>query len=148
MKDRMCEVMLVEDNPDHAELVKRVLESHRVPNRILHFGDGKEALEFLLARAESPATSLPDVILLDLRLTRVDGLEVLKVVKKHQRLASIPVVVLTSSEASRDIDEAYREHANSYLVKPVGYDGFVKLMDGLGSYWLSWNKTSPRLASA
>jgi CheY-like chemotaxis protein len=148
MRRSVFDVMLVEDNPDHAELVKRVLAEHKVPNRILHFTDGKEALEFLIVGGSSSAPSLPDVILLDLRLTRVDGLEVLKVVKEHERLRTIPVVVLTSSEASPDIEEAYRRHANSYLVKPVGYEGFAKMMEDLGFYWLSWNTPSRRAASA
>jgi len=145
MNRNVYRVMLVEDNPDHAELVRRVLQNHRIPSTIDHFADGREALDFLLGNGSGggPPDPLPDVMLLDLRLTRVDGLEVLKVIKEHERLRAIPVVILTSSEASRDIAAAYQRHANSYLVKPVGYEGFVELMEDLGSYWLTWNTPAP-----
>jgi CheY-like chemotaxis protein len=135
-------VMLVEDNVDHAELVIRTLEEHRIANRVRHFLDGQSALDYLFHRGEfanekSPAR--PHVILLDLRLPRVDGIDVLKAIKEDNDLKSIPVVVLTTSEAEKDVARAYYNHANSYLVKPVGFDEFKKLMDDLGFYWLSWN---------
>ena len=114
-------VMLVEDNPDHAELVMRTLADHRVANKIFHCVDGQH------------------VILLDLRLPRVDGLEVLKAIKEPVELRIIPVVVLTTSEAEKDVARAYGCHANSYLVKPVGYAEFSKLMQDLGFYWLGRN---------
>jgi CheY-like chemotaxis protein len=135
-------VMLVEDNPDHAELVMRTLENHRIANKIRHFTDGQTALDYLLRRAEfsDPAsTPRPHVILLDLRLPRVDGLEVLKAIKEDQALKGIPVVILTTSEAEKDVARAYNNHANSYLVKPLGYEEFRKLMEDLGFYWLGWN---------
>ena len=135
-------VMLVEDNVDHAELVIRTLEEHRVANKVRHFLDGQSALDYLFHRGEfanEPETIYPHVILLDLRLPRVDGIDVLKAIKEDENLKTIPVVVLTTSEAEKDVARAYYNHANSYLVKPVGFDEFKKLMDDLGFYWLSWN---------
>jgi len=139
-------VMLVEDNVDHAELVIRTLEEHRVANKVRHFLDGQSALDFLFRRGEflNDATPRPHVILLDLRLPRVDGIVVLKTIKEDEDLKSIPVVVLTTSEAEKDVAKAYFNHANSYLVKPVGFEEFKKLMDDLGFYWLSWN-TRPEI---
>jgi len=137
-------IMLVEDNADHAELVIRTLESHHIPNKILHISDGETALDYLLRRNEfsDPQTSpRPHIILLDLRLPRVDGLEVLRMIKKEGvELRNIPVVVLTTSEAERDVLRAYEYYVNSYLVKPVGYEDFNNLMHDLGGYWLGWNK--------
>jgi CheY-like chemotaxis protein len=135
-------VMLVEDNVDHAELVIRTLEEHRIANRVRHFLDGQSALDYLFHRGEYAGqtnNTRPHVILLDLRLPRVDGIDVLKAIKEDDDLKAIPVVVLTTSEAEKDVARAYYNHANSYLVKPVGFEEFKKLMDDLGFYWLSWN---------
>ena len=140
-------VMLVEDNADHAELVIRTLEEHRIANKVRHFLDGQSALDYLFHRGEfsDPTTNVrPHVILLDLRLPRVDGIDVLKAIKEDDHLKSIPVVVLTTSEAEKDVAKAYYNHANSYLVKPVGFEEFRRLMDDLGFYWLSWN-TNPHI---
>lgn len=140
-------VLLVEDNPDHAELIIRTLAEHRIANRIRHLSDGQQALEYLFRRGAfaSPISSpRPHVILLDLRLPRVDGLQVLDEIKQDEELKIIPVVVLTTSEAEKDIARAYDNHANSYLVKPVGFEEFTQLMDDLGFYWLGWN-TNPNL---
>ena len=139
-------VMLVEDNADHAELVIRTLEEHRIANRVRHFLDGQSALDYLFRRGEfsDPAENVrPHVILLDLRLPRVDGIDVLKTIKEDEHLKSIPVVVLTTSDAEKDVAKAYSHHANSYLVKPVGFEEFKQLMDDLGFYWLNWN-THPK----
>jgi CheY-like chemotaxis protein len=138
-------IMLVEDNSDHAELVIRTLQNHHIPNRIRHFTDGQVALDYLLRRGEyrNPDSSpRPHLVLLDLRLPRVDGLEVLKAIKQNDEIKSIPVIILTTSEAEKDVARAYHNHANSYLVKPVGYEDFSKLMNDLGYYWLGWN-TNP-----
>ncbi len=135
-------VMLVEDNEDHAELVIRTLEEHRIANRVRHFLDGQTALNYLFRRGEfanEKDTPQPHVILLDLRLPRVDGIDVLKTIKEDDGLKVIPVVVLTTSEAEKDVARAYYNHANSYLVKPVGFEEFKRLMDDLGFYWLGWN---------
>lgn len=140
-------VMLVEDNIDHAELVIRTLENHRIANQIKHFADGQLALDYLLRHGEfePPESSpRPHLILLDLRLPRVDGLEVLRQIKERDDLKNIPVIILTTSEAERDVARAYDNHVNSYLVKPVGFDEFSKLMDDLGFYWLGWN-THPHI---
>jgi CheY-like chemotaxis protein len=139
--------MLVEDNADHAELVIRTLEEHQITNKVRHFLDGQSALDYLFHRGEfsNPAENArPHVILLDLRLPRVDGIDVLKAIKEDDHLKSIPVVVLTTSEAEKDVAKAYYNHANSYLVKPVGFEEFKRLMDDLGFYWLSWN-TNPEI---
>jgi CheY-like chemotaxis protein len=135
-------VMLVEDNIDHAELVLRTLEDHQIANKVQHFLDGQSALDYLFRRGEFSASKdveRPHVILLDLRLPRVDGIDVLKAIKEDAELKRIPVVVLTTSEAEKDVAKAYYNHANSYLVKPVGFEDFRKLMDDLGFYWLGWN---------
>jgi CheY-like chemotaxis protein len=138
-------VMLVEDNVDHAELVLRTLRDHRIANKVRHFLDGQSALDYLYRRgefSETTETGRPHIILLDLRLPRVDGMDVLKTIKEDADLKSIPVVVLTTSEAEKDVARAYYNHANSYLVKPVGFEDFKQLMDDLGFYWLGWN-TNP-----
>ena len=140
-------VMLVEDNADHAELVIRTLQDHHIANTIKHFSDGQTALDYLLRRGEyeNPESSpYPHMILLDLRLPRVDGLEVLRIIKEQDALKTIPVIILTTSEAEKDVARAYDNHVNSYLVKPVGFDEFSKLMQDLGFYWLGWN-THPRI---
>jgi CheY-like chemotaxis protein len=140
-------VMLVEDNADHAELVIRTMEDHRIANRIIHFTDGQSALDYLLRRGEyeDPVSSpRPHMILLDLRLPRVDGLEVLNMIKQQDGTKSIPVVILTTSEAEKDVARAYDNYVNSYLVKPVGFEEFSKLMNDLGFYWLGWN-TNPHV---
>jgi len=138
-------VMLIEDNLDHAELVMRTLAEHQVINQIRHFTEGQSALDYLFRRGDytNPVTSpRPNLILLDLRLPRIDGLDILREIKNSDELRCIPVVVLTTSEAERDIARAYLNHANSYLVKPVGFEEFNKLMEDMGFYWLGWN-TSP-----
>jgi CheY-like chemotaxis protein len=136
-------ILHVEDDKDHADLVVRVLRSHRVANVMHLVDDGEEALDYLFRRGkfESPEQSpRPNVILLDLRLPKIDGLEVLRIIKTTEELLRIPVVVLTSSEAEKDVAQAYDFHANSYLVKPIGFDKFTEMMKHLGFYWLGWNK--------
>lgn len=138
-------ILLVEDNDDHAELVKRNFYSHRIANHIYHVKDGEEALDYLFRRGsycsedDSPR---PNLILLDLRLPKLDGLGVLNYIKADEQLKSIPTVVLTSSESENDINLAYRNHVNSFLVKPLDFDKFSTLMRELGMYWLGWN-TNP-----
>jgi CheY-like chemotaxis protein len=139
-------VMLIEDNADHAELIIRTLQEHQIPNTVRHFFDGQTALDYLFQRGEfsEPGKSArPHVILLDLRLPRVDGIDILKAIKRDESLKCIPVVILTTSEAEKDVAKAYYNHANSYLVKPVGFEEFRQLMDNLGYYWLNWN-TNPK----
>jgi CheY-like chemotaxis protein len=136
-------ILLVEDNPDHAELIMRSLQDHRVANKIYHVPDGESALDYLFRRgnyADPKKSPRPHVILLDLRLPKIDGMEVLEDIKATDELKRIPVVVLTTSEAEGDVAKAYDNHANSYLVKPVDFDKFTKLMSDLGFYWLGWNR--------
>jgi CheY-like chemotaxis protein len=135
-------ILFVEDNPDHAELVMRSLEEHRVINEIYHLADGESALDYLFRRGDyaDPASSpRPHVVLLDLRLPKVDGLEILKAIRSSEELRTMPVVILTTSHAELDVSRAYEYHANSYLVKPLDFEKFTKMMDDLGFYWLGWN---------
>jgi CheY-like chemotaxis protein len=136
-------ILLVEDDPDHAEMIVRSLRDHRVANEIRHLPDGQEALDYLFRRgpySEPDGMAYPHVILLDLRLPKVDGLEVLRIIKSDATLARIPVVILTSSDAETDIASAYNHHANSYLVKPIDFARFTQMMNDLGFYWLGWNR--------
>ncbi len=136
--------LLVEDNMAHAELVQRSLKDHQVANKVIHLTDGEMALDYLLQRgsyADSEQHPRPSVVLLDLRLPKVDGLEVLKTIKTSEELQGLPVVILTTSEAEQDVAHAYESHANSYLVKPVDFQMFQELMEDLGFYWLSWNRS-------
>ncbi|MBP6702100.1 MAG: response regulator [Vicinamibacteria bacterium] len=140
------EVLLVEDDEDHAELVRRNLMSQAVRCRITHINNGESALDYLYQRglyADSATSPRPDLILLDLRLPRVDGMTVLSEIKSEPRLQTIPVVILTSSAADPDVSQAYLRHANSYLVKPLDLLSFEGLMKELGLYWFTWNQ-SPR----
>lgn len=135
-------ILLVEDNPDHAEMVVRSFQEHGKPDAISHVVDGEEALDYLFRRGrfQDPATSpRPDLVLLDLRLPKVDGLEVLEAVKAAEGLRRVPVIVLTSSDSERDLLRAYDRYANSYLVKPVDFGKFIDLMDEIGLYWIGWN---------
>ncbi len=135
-------ILLVEDNAAHAELVIRSFEDHRMANKICHVSDGEEALDYLFRRGDyaDPAKSCrPQVILLDLRMPRIDGLEVLKEIKSTRELEKIPTVIFTTSSAEMDVAKAYEYHANSYLVKPVNFEEFNQLIDDIGFYWLAWN---------
>ncbi len=135
-------ILLVEDDRDHAELILRAFEDHRVANKVYHVLDGEAALNYLVRKGEyaSPEKSpRPHVVLLDLRIPKIDGLEVLKRIRGCEELAKLPVVVLTTSAAETDVAKAYEHHANSYVVKPVDFEKFNQLMDDLGFYWLGWN---------
>ena len=136
-------ILHVEDDRDHANLVMHALRRHQVANRIYLVEDGRAALDYLLRQGdyEDPEKSpRPNLILLDLRLPKIDGLEVLREIKTTDELLKIPVVVLTSSDAEKDIAQSYEYHANSYLVKPVGFERFTGMMEHLGFYWLGWNR--------
>ncbi|MFC1492117.1 response regulator [Nitrospinota bacterium] len=135
-------ILLVEENPDDAKLVIRSFKKQRVANMVHHVTGGGEALDYLFrqgAYADPEKSPRPHMILLDLRLPRMDGLEVLKVIKSSDELASIPVVVLSTSASERDATQAYEDSENSYVVKPLDSQTFTQLMDGLGYYWLAWN---------
>jgi CheY-like chemotaxis protein len=137
MSARPLEILFVEDDDDHAELVMRSLAEHHIGNRIRRVADGQAALDVL-------ATAPPDVVLLDLRLPLVDGLDVLRAIKGDPDLRRIPVVVLTTSQTELDIARAYDLHANAYVVKPVEFPAFIDLMRDLGFFWLAWNRSPGR----
>lgn len=137
------EILLVEDNPNDAELAMRSLKKHNLANSIVWVKDGAEALDFIFARGaykDRDINNIPKVILLDLRLPKVDGLEVLRSVKSDERTKPIPVVVLTSSREEKEIVESYKLGVNSYITKPVDFEAFVKTVRELGMYWLLLNK--------
>jgi CheY-like chemotaxis protein len=140
------DLLLVEDNPNDMELTLRALRKRQLTERVFVVRDGAEALEFLYATgafAERRTDSQPRVILLDLKLPKVDGLEVLRRIKSTDSTKTIPVVVLTSSQEERDVVRSYRLGVNSYIVKPVEFDEFMNAVSELGIYWLMLN-TSPR----
>jgi len=141
------EILLVEDNPTDAELCIHALKKHNLANQLEWVKDGAEALDFLFKRgayADHNANCVPKVILLDLRLPKVDGLEVLRAVKSDELTRNIPVVIMTSSKEDRDVAESYKLGANSYVSKPVVFEEFVKVVAELGLYWLLINRPPPR----
>lgn len=140
------EVLLVEDNPRDAELTLRVLSKHNLANRVVHVKDGQEALDWLFgtgAHAGRDVTYHPRVVLLDLKLPKVSGIDVLRAVRADERTRTIPVVVLTSSNEERDLVESYRLGVNSYVVKPVEFESFSAAVAETGHYWLIVNRWKP-----
>ena len=138
------EILLVEDNPEDVEITIRSFKKQKVTNKIHVVEDGEEALEYIFATGvykERNIDHRPKVILLDLKLPKVDGLEVLRMIRADERTKQIPVVVLTSSQEERDIVESYRLGVNSYIVKPVDFDKFSSTVSELGFYWLLLNKS-------
>ena len=137
------EILLVEDNQNDVELTLRALKKNNLTNKVHVVKDGTEALEYIFANgayAHRKIEDHPRVILLDLKLPKVDGLEVLHQIKSDERTKMIPVVVLTSSKEERDLVESYRLGANSYITKPVDFESFVKAVSELGLYWLLLNQ--------
>ena len=128
-------ILLLEDNPNDAELTLRALRQRNLANQVFVCRDGAEAMDFF----ENGASPVPKVILLDLKLPKVDGLEVLQHLKRNPRTKSIPIVVLTSSREEPDIEKAYELGANSYIVKPVDFDAFARAVADVGLYWLLLN---------
>ena len=143
MPDRPIDILVVEDDPDHVELALHALAEFSATTRIHVARDGAEALDFLFARGAYAVRDVvrdaPRVVLLDLKLPRVDGLDVLRQVKSDPRTKAIPVVMLTSSRLEQDVLESYELGVNSYIVKPMGYDQFMKSMKEIGLYWLMLN---------
>jgi CheY-like chemotaxis protein len=137
------EILLVEDNPYDAELTLRALKNKGLANKLLTFQDGVEALDFLFGAGVYVGRNLalrPKVILLDLKLPRINGLEVLEKIRADERTKTIPVVILTSSQEESDIVRGYNLGVNSYMVKPVDFDKFFQAVEELGLYWLLLNK--------
>ena len=136
-------LLLVEDNDAHAEMVKRSFKQHKVSNEIYHVDDGQKALDYIFREGEytdEEKYPRPHCILLDLRLPKVDGLEVLRRIKGDDSTRKTPVVILTTSSADKDIAQSYEYNANSYVVKPMDFTKFELLMKDLGYYWLAWNQ--------
>lgn len=140
------EILLVEDNPHDVELTLRAFTKHNLTNKVHVVRDGAEALDFIFAQGAYAGRKIkhkPKVILLDLKLPKVDGLEVLRRVKSDEQMKVIPIVVLTSSKEERDLVESYKLGANSYITKPVDFDRFVEAIRELGLYWLLLNQPPP-----
>jgi two-component system response regulator len=141
---RSSVILLVEDNDDDAELTLRALRRNKVANEVVRLADGVEALEYLSANGRFEGRNryeVPDLVLLDIKLPRVNGLEVLRSMRSDGANGGIPVVVLSSSVEQRDLEEAYALGANSYVQKPVDFDRFVDAVGQIGSYWLTLNET-------
>lgn len=143
MEHSEVEILLVEDNMNDAELTIRALHRSKIVNNIIHLKDGASALDFIFGKGEFEGRNInnkPKVILLDLKMPKVDGMEVLQRIKEDEAMNKIPVVILTSSKESPDVSKAYALGANSYIVKPVEFDGFSKAITELGYYWAILNQ--------
>ncbi|MBS7656326.1 MAG: response regulator [Candidatus Bathyarchaeia archaeon] len=128
--------LLVEDNPDDVLITKRAFAMGRIYNKLYVVQDGEEAIDFVRKRGKYKDAPTPALILLDLKLPKVNGFEVLKEIKSDENLKSIPVIVLTSSERDKDIEEAYKMGCNNYIVKPVSFENFIKTVVEIREYWL------------
>jgi two-component system response regulator len=140
-------ILLVEDNPDDEALTLRALRKHNIGNKVFVVRDGAEALDFLFctgAYADRDPNDMPQVTLLDLKLPKVDGLEVLRRLRADNRTRLLPIVILTSSNEERDLIEGYKNGANSYVRKPVDFNEFLEAVRQLGLYWLVLNQAPPR----
>ena len=140
--DDPVEVLLVEDSDDDAEMTMHSLNAHRLGNRVVRLRDGQEALDyfFLDGGRESARNGMPKLVLLDIKMPKVDGLEVLRELRGNALTSSLPIVLLTSSAEERDLHRAYELHANSYIVKPVNFEQFVESIREIGMYWLVLNR--------
>lgn len=140
------DILLVEDNPDDAKLVIRALKKCNLGNNLIHLSDGEQALNFIFCKgpfSDRKVEDKPKVILLDLKMPKVDGLQVLQAIREDERTRLIPVVIMTSSGEEKDIVATYASGVNAYVVKPVGFDNFSKAVAELGMFWLLVNQ-SPR----
>ena len=144
MQYNEIQILLIEDSEEDAELTKRALRQHNLGNNVVRLRDGAEALDYLFGRGEYEGRNVaqvPKVILLDLNMPKVSGLEVLQEIKRDDRTRSIPVVVMTSSREQQDLVESYRLGVNAYVVKPVEFEAFAKAVADLGCFWLLVNET-------
>lgn len=144
MAEQDVEIVIVEDNPGDAELTILALKKINLDRRVLHLSDGAEALDYMFRQGvfeDRPVCPPPKVIFLDLKMPRVDGLEVLEQIKANEQTRSVPVVILTSSAEETDIQRAYALGANSFIVKPVDFEEFSHTVASLGTYWTEINKT-------
>ncbi len=142
-ESRLIEILLVEDNPRDAELIIRALKKRNLANHLTHVEDGSEALDFLFCRGKytgNPISGSSRLVLLDLKLPKVGGLEVLREMRRNENTRLIPVVIVTSSSEDPDIKMAYELGANSYVVKPVNFETFSDVMSNIGLYWLLINR--------
>jgi two-component system, response regulator len=142
MENDEIDILLVEDNAEDADLTMRALKKNKVTNKILHLEDGVAALEYIFCTGEFANRNIeikPKVVLLDLNMPKISGIEVLKKIKSDERTKVIPVVVLTSSKESPDVQTCYRLGANSYIVKPVGFENFTETITELGLFWILRN---------
>ena len=143
MERSQIEILLVEDNMDDAEMTVHALRKNNLANKLIHMKDGEEALDFLFGTGNFIGRDVnlkPSLILLDLKMPKVDGLEVLERVKSNEATKKIPVVILTSSKEDPDVSKCYELGANSYIVKPVEFESFIKAVSELGMYWLILNQ--------
>jgi two-component system response regulator len=137
-------ILLVEDNPDDVALTMRALKSHNITNDVVVAQDGVQAIDYLFGTKDRPPpTDLPAVVLLDLKLPKINGMEVLQRIRSEERTRLLPVVILTSSDEERDVIDGYKLGANSYVRKPVDFVEFTKAAQQLGLYWLLMNRTAP-----
>lgn len=134
---KSIDILLAEDSPGDADLAREALEESKLKNRLYTVVDGQEALDFLFKKGEYADAPRPDLILLDLNMPRVDGREVLKIVKEDKNLRSIPVVILTTSKADEDIIKSYDLHANCYITKPLDLDKFMEVVHAIENFWIS-----------
>jgi two-component system, response regulator len=136
------DILLVEDNPNEAKLTIRSFEKNNLANKLLHIDDGEDALDFIFARGKYAARDInaqPKLILLDLKLPKIGGIDILEAIKKDHHTKKIPVIILTSSNEEPDIRRCYELGANSYIVKPVNFDSFSRAIVDLGMYWMFLN---------
>jgi CheY-like chemotaxis protein len=141
MNDKI--ILLVEDNPDDADLTLRAFKKNKILNEVVVARDGVEALEYLLPRNGQPKMRMPAVVLLDLKLPRIDGIEVLQRIRADERTRLLPVIILTTSREQEDLVNSYRNGCNSYIRKPVDFAEFIAAVQQIGLYWLVLNEGPP-----
>jgi len=143
MNENIVDILLVEDDPHDAELTIMTLQEHNIINNIMHVKDGAEALDYLFGKGDyvnRDTSVLPKVILMDLKLPKISGLDVLKEIRRYDKFKDVPIVILTSSSMETDIVESYKMGVNSYIVKPVNFKNFVDSVNQIGYYWMFLNK--------